>query len=131
VCPQRAMLRLPGGHPAGIAGRLLLDLRHRGEREQCRRERDECNPGCDLKRRTAYETILFCFHSRFGVEEPLAVRAPVLMFLVWLCERTLNVRGFPLREEGQVAWLESPNGLSTIRRVSIRGKMSSPKFANL
>jgi hypothetical protein len=28
-----------------------------------------------------------------------------------LSERTLNVRGFPVREEGQVAWLESPNGL--------------------
>jgi hypothetical protein len=28
-----------------------------------------------------------------------------------LSERTLNVRGFPVREEGQVAWPESPNRL--------------------
>jgi hypothetical protein len=35
------------------------------------------------------------------------------MFLVWLCERTLNVRGFPVREEGKVElqW-ETPNELS-------------------
>jgi hypothetical protein len=33
-------------------------------------------------------------------------------FFLSLCERTLNVRGFPVREEGQVAWLQSPNGLS-------------------
>jgi hypothetical protein len=29
-----------------------------------------------------------------------------------LCERTLNVRGFPVREEGQVElFAETPNGL--------------------
>jgi len=35
------------------------------------------------------------------------------VFSLW--ERTLNVRGFPVREEGQRAWLESPNGLAAAR----------------
>jgi hypothetical protein len=26
----------------------------------------------------------------------------IFIFSFWLCERTLNVRGFPVREEGQV-----------------------------
>jgi len=34
-----------------------------------------------------------------------------------LSERTPNVRGFPVREEGQVAWLESPNGLDASASV--------------
>jgi len=35
-----------------------------------------------------------------------------------LCERTLNVRGFPVREEGQVELLgETPNGLSASASV--------------
>jgi len=32
------------------------------------------------------------------------------MFLGWLCERALSF-AVTLREEGEVAWLESPNGL--------------------
>ena len=35
-----------------------------------------------------------------------------------LCERTLNVRGFPVREESKVAWLESPDGLGATARIS-------------
>jgi hypothetical protein len=43
----------------------------------------------------------------------------VNLHLLCLCERTLNVRGFPLREEGQVAWLESPNGLGASSSASL------------
>ena len=42
----------------------------------------------------------------------------IFLFFVSLCERTLNVRGFPVREEGQVAWLESPNGLGASSTAS-------------
>ena len=38
---------------------------------------------------------------------------------------------FSLRKEGQVAWLESPNGLDAIRRVSITGKNVKPKNLQL
>jgi len=49
------------------ASRLLLDLiprRRRGQRQQRRRERDQCNGECDLKRRSADGTI-FCFSWEF------------------------------------------------------------------
>jgi hypothetical protein len=44
----------------------------------------------------------------------------------WLCERAFRSR-LTLREEGQVASLESPNGLGAIRRVSKTGKNVKPK----
>jgi len=35
---------------------------------------------------------------------------------------------FPVQEEGQVAWLESPNGLGATRRVLVAGKNVKPKI---
>jgi hypothetical protein len=45
----------------------LISRRRRGERQQRRRERDECNAKCALKRRSARGTILFVFHGRLGI----------------------------------------------------------------
>src|SRR5438876_6720308 len=38
------------------------------------------------------------------------------------------VRCFPVREEGQVAWLESPNGLGATAEFQLRGEVSRTKF---
>ena len=38
------------------------------------------------------------------------------------------VRSFPLREEDQAAWLESPNGLSATGRISIAWRTVKSEF---
>jgi len=50
-------------------------------------------------------------------------------FFVSLCERTLNVRGFPVREEGQVKLLgHTPNGLDATAEFQLRPKVSRTEF---
>jgi len=44
-----------------------------------------------------------------------------------LCERTLSF-AVSLREEGEVAWLESPNGLGATAEFQLRGEVSRTKF---
>src|SRR5438132_8574921 len=44
-----------------------------------------------------------------------------------LCKRALSF-AVTLREEGEVAWLESPNGLGATAELQIRGEGSRTKF---
>jgi len=45
----------------------------------------------------------------------------------WLCERAFRSR-LSLREEGEVALLESPNGLGATAEFQLRGEVSRTKF---
>jgi hypothetical protein len=58
--------------------------------------------------------ISFPSLRRSGLRDGLVI---VIAINRKLSERTPNVRGFPVREEGQVAWLESPNGLDASASV--------------
>jgi len=46
--------------------------------------------------------------------------------MLW-CKRALSF-AVTLREEGEVAWLESPNGLGATAELQIRGEGSRTKF---
>ena len=45
----------------------------------------------------------------------------------WLCERAFRSR-LTLRKEGEVAWLESPNGLGATAESQLRGEVSTTRF---
>src|SRR5437762_11277487 len=62
--------------------------------------------------RKGYPTILSDFHHQLHC-----------------CERSLRSR-FSVREEGKVAWLESPNGLNATAECQVHEKSSTKIFRN-
>jgi hypothetical protein len=96
-------------------------------------EADQCEY-CDYRIDYAFHVLgsLHCFFFGIsGVE--LAKTVPEqdirggIWLIGWLCERAFRSR-LTLREEGQVALLESPNELGATAEFQLRGEVSRTEF---